>query len=142
MPPTRKSARTKPRPSAKRSSATSARDSVTRADIKKFGAEADKILDECQEEVAKGLGNKHFDVDAVRQLRLRFFAKIIRRLKNGGNWNAEKRNPLIVALHMGQICNILAIGPTVGPSVATAAALAIKADEICPARGGAGQWCF
>ena len=102
----------------------------------------DAILYECRSAVLKGLGTgKKLSAQAEAGL-VHFFApKIAQRLKNGGNWKKEKKNPLKVARHLGQICRILSNGKEVTNAVAVAAASAVKFDEICPAVGGGGQWC-
>jgi hypothetical protein len=115
----------------------------TAAILATYGSEADAILEECRAEVGSGLGGKTLQPAADRILRAFFKPKILRRLSKGGNWKKEKKHPLIVAYHLGQIAAIMSKGPTVTAAVARAAAVAVQNDEICPrGGGGAGQWCF
>jgi hypothetical protein len=107
----------------------------------KYDAAADAILQECRDAVDKGLGGKKLSKAADNGLDAFFRPKIKRRLKKGGDWEKEKAKPLIVAEHLGQVAAILSHGSQVSAAVAKAAAVAAKHDEVCPAGGGAGQWC-
>jgi hypothetical protein len=111
---------------------------------KRFSSDpaVDAILIELYGEVKAGHGtSKKFSALAEQDL-IQFFApKIAFRLSHGGVWAIEKPGPLKVAKHLGQICKILSQGNVISPTVAMAAAIAVRDDEICPARGGTGQWC-
>src|SRR5687768_11574883 len=103
----------------------------------KLTAMANAILDEMKTSVVEGLAGKKFDAGVEDALKAIMRPKIKRRLKDGGNWEKEKPNPLTVALHMGQIAALLSKTKTVDISVATVALDAVKSDEHCK-RGSSG----
>jgi len=112
--------------------------------------EIEAILDELKVEVLNGMGGKTFappanaeDPTVEELLRRAMRPKIFRRLLGGGVWLVEKKRPLLVAYHMGQIASLLATGRSVDFNVADAARVAVKSDENCPrTAAGGGDWCF
>ena len=115
----------------------------TPRDQRRYAPDVKAILNECAAEVTTGLGGKTLGAKADAQLRTYFGTRILKRLANGGDWAKEKHNPLVVARHLGEVCAIMTKGGTVSPTVALAAAAAVKQDEYCTrGGGGAGNWCF
>lgn len=104
--------------------------------------DVDDILDEMQHHAEIGANPKKFAPDAIDALRLDMKTRIEAKLGKGGDWPAEKSSPLLVAVHLGEICRILTKGRVISLQTAAAAYEAVRAgDEICLTPEGRGDWC-
>jgi hypothetical protein len=102
----------------------------------------EKILDEMKKLIEIGMSPKTFDTGVEEELRIAMRPKVKKRIDGGGDWESERDNPLICALHMGQIAKVLAKGSKVSKNVARAAFFAAQNDEHCTKGGvGGGDWC-
>jgi len=99
-----------------------------------------EIVDEMNLKVAAA--GKTFEPNALVEWRPELLKAVLRKLLNGGNWNADRANVLIVAGDMATISAILANGlPKVAKNKAHAAFRAVKDHQTCPNPPGSGAWC-
>ena len=104
--------------------------------------EVEDILDEMKILVDLGIKPKAFDTGVEEEVRKAMRPKIKKRIEAGGDWEAERGNPLICAMHLGEIAKILSKGNKVSKNVAKAALVAIQNDEHCTIGStGGGDWC-
>lgn len=107
------------------------------------------IVAECKVKVLVGLNGKTLDSAAETALEDFFGPKIKFRKDKNDDWDKPdpsgvglvKDKPLLVADHLGRICDILSKGTIVTKKVAKVAAMAVQKDENCVTALGAGDWC-
>ena len=102
---------------------------------------ADSILNEFEKALRTGVPKTMKIEKAAKEFwRARYKVAIQERLDNGGDWEAEKKNPLRVAKKLGKVSAALANGKVIEKWAAEASAVAIKANPLCGG-GGMGLWC-
>lgn len=91
-----------------------------------------------------GVNHKTANAAAISEWRGKLQAAVYANLDNGGNWEGEGTNVLVVAKDMGLIAGVLSgTKPEAGTNQLKSAFAATKSHTTCSAGGGVGggAWC-
>lgn len=102
----------------------------------------ESILEECIDQVRKGLGKKRVSKGAREYWISNARVSIATALENGANWNKDRKNVLPTARKMGKVAAVLANGGIILKWAAEASAGAVQKDPRCPGVGSGGYCDF